>query len=67
MSKHIMDPDRKTIYVYSDDGEFMWSLNTDFPGMRFGIQKDKNICGYKFKIHDDGSCSFMYTEDCNYE
>lgn len=59
MAKHIIDPDDKTVRVYSDAGDFLWSYNPNYPDIRFDIQTEKTICGYKFIVTDHG-CSFVY-------
>lgn len=41
----------KTVRVYSDTGEFI--------DMRFGIEKEMTMCGYKFMVTDYG-LSFIY-------
>ena len=56
----IVNVDGRVINVYSDAGEFLWAYNPNYPNMRFGIEKEKVICGYKFTVNDDDSSSFIY-------
>ena len=60
MSKIVKDIDNNTVHVYSDDGEKLWSYNINHPNMRFGIEKEKVIGGYKMTVNDDWSCTMIY-------
>jgi hypothetical protein len=60
MDKYIEVIDGKIIRVFSNTGKYLWSYNPDCPELRFGIEREKTICGYKFTINDDGSSTFMY-------
>lgn len=60
MAKCTVDPDGKTIRVYSDSGEYLYSYNKNYPDMRFGIAKEKIIGCYKFVVNNDGSSGFVY-------
>ena len=51
MDKDIKDPQITTAKVYSDAGEII--------DMRFGIEKETTVCGYKFVVTDYG-LGFMY-------
>ena len=67
MAKYIEDIDGKAIHVYSDDGRFLYSYNRDYPEMRFGIEREKTIYGYKFTETDNGwSIVYVGRDDkCN--
>ena len=51
MDKDMKASEVSTVKVYSDTGEFI--------DMRFGIEKEKTICGYKFVVTDYG-LDFIY-------
>ena len=51
MDKHIKDSDDTVVRVQSDTGEII--------DMRFGIEKEKIIGGYKFVVTDYG-LGFIY-------
>lgn len=51
MDRGMKDSEASTVKVYSDTGELI--------DMRFGIEKETTVCGYKFVVTDYG-LSFIY-------